>query len=1175
MTLLGWGAENLAVDASFESPLPSWFAERAGTSYYAGKEQVDGAADGRMVLAIEAWDRQGSRILSRPIDLDPVAREKTASGTVRVRSFGKPHGATLELALYDEKGAKRLASFGQLPLDGARTWRELAGRAVSVEPGARIFRLALVVSGPHEGARVEVDQIGLFQGAELPAVTDNSDLAVIEAEELADGTVWKAVDHYPNWYNGTPSGMKMLAGFDPLKSEQNRPVTKPVAVRQSGRHRLWVRLHTNDYAGEFALAMRQSGRTVVERTIAGHDAKYPRWAWAWESVDVDLRPGEAELVLSRPAAGASGHARKLDLLVLTNRVDYVPQVEHFRPQGYLRFVHLATDQEPFCLWFFIRRHQGPQWYANPGILSRAGLSESYYVPADRGKWLAAGQSSPWVRISDYLLAAGGRNNVQAIATRQMHTTGFVSGPLRGRLEFAVGNARSVVKTVAVDQAGPRMLLTLPPDFQAQPDQIKSALDYIRETEAELDKLGPSDRPAARHLNLAANLSFQAGVDDPEVIRREIAIIKRLGFNQTYHLPAPPEQALQFCAQHGLLPRFGGGPALWSLVQHGSQHHPDEAAMARSAAKFATDNRPILDRFVRYKLMDEPGGMSYETIAGSAACREKFAQWLRKQAVTPAELGVRSWDEVAPVTPQDSQTKPALFYYSGLFRLESLPALARACVRAKKTCLPDSMLTYVNYSPPTSGGSWTERGTDLFFAHRDGGMEMTWTEDWLGWSVGPQHLSDVLALARAAGRPQRCRLGAYCVGQGTPVLMRMKYYTLVAGGVRDIECYDYGPWYAGIDSWGRRFNLYGAIRDCNFELGAIDQYLEGTTRRKSELAILYNRAASIWAQGNNACTSNASFTHWALAHAGYDADFLAEEDVTAGQLSRYKVLYVDGPQLRQEAARAIAEWVRRGGVLFGSAGAGSRDQYDRPLPVLEPVFAARSKDLVVKASPGRPKYELRALRPLDRLTPTSEFAAETPALDQLCFQESLEPLAEAKVILRNREGRPAGTIHRPGRGTAIRVTALPGVSYVQEAVGPRPSRDQPGAGVDAARRGGTASGVDLPPPYDPESYLPTQFRQPLRDLIAWPARLAGAARVATASSPIAEVVRYDGQDRCVVFLIDHRGESTASFSVELFHAEGYTRALAASGCPVQLSPGRDGSLKLTLRLNVCDAIVLLK
>ena len=256
---------------------------------------------------------------------------------------------------------------------------------------------------------------------------------------------------------------------------------------------------------------------------------------------------------------------------------------------------------------------------------------------------------------------------------------------------------------------------------------------------------------------------------------------------------------------------------------------------------------------------------------------------------------------------------------------------------------------MNYSPPTSGGTWTERGTDLFLAHRQGGMEMVWTEDWLGYSLGPQHLSDTLALCRAAGRVEDRRLGAYCVGQATPKLMRMKYYTLVAGGARDIECYDYGPWYAGIDSWARQFGLYPAIRACNLELGVIDPYLQGTVRRRTEVAILYNRTASIWAQDDNTCLLEGSFTHWPLAHAGYDADYLAEEDVEAGRLSHYKVLYLDGAQLRRPATEAIDHWVRGGGVLFASAGAASRDQFDRPMDLLDRTFGARCLDLQSKES----------------------------------------------------------------------------------------------------------------------------------------------------------------------------------------------------------------------------------
>jgi hypothetical protein len=33
------GGENLVRDASFESPLPAWFAERSGTSYHARQKR--------------------------------------------------------------------------------------------------------------------------------------------------------------------------------------------------------------------------------------------------------------------------------------------------------------------------------------------------------------------------------------------------------------------------------------------------------------------------------------------------------------------------------------------------------------------------------------------------------------------------------------------------------------------------------------------------------------------------------------------------------------------------------------------------------------------------------------------------------------------------------------------------------------------------------------------------------------------------------------------------------------------------------------------------------------------------------------------------------------------------------------------------------------------------------
>jgi hypothetical protein len=112
-------------------------------------------------------------------------------------------------------------------------------------------------------------------------------------------------------------------------------------------------------------------------------------------------------------------------------------------------------------------------------------------------------------------------------------------------------------------------------------------------------------------------------------------------------------------------------------------------------------------------------------------------------------------------------------------------------------------------------------------------------------------------------------------------------------------------------------------------------------------------------------------------------------------------------------------------------------------------------------------------------------------------------------------------------------------------------------------------------YATGSYLPKSFRAELRDFLAWPARLGGASRVAAADCPIAEIVRYDGPERAMVFVIDHRAEPAGRFTFDLFDAAGWTRAMAASGARVELAPSAGGVLRISLPLSAADAVVLSK
>ena len=1151
----GAGPANLVMDASFEAPVGLWLAPAAPGSCCAGKELAsagsNGAApDGAAVLAVQGWDPAGSVLLSPPIDLPADAYSATLD--VRVAGTGDaPADVTVELALYDEAGKAKLASFGAAAAPGAAgKWATVYAAGVKVPGGARRGRLAVVVGGPQRGARVALDRLGLFAGSELGAASDNADFTWFEAEEIADGKAWKSVEHYPGWYADLPSGMKMLAGPDAVPEADNARAAREVAVRVAGPHRLWVRVMRTSAStrGVCTLALRQHGKVVASRELDSADPTLgPDFSWAWGSLDADLAAGPAEIVVTRPAGEASWVGRKLDLLALTNLTDYRPDAADFRPQGYVRFTNLGNaGQEPYCLWVFIRRMQPPVWYATPGIFSAAGFDGGHYVPPQRDKWLAPGDSTPWTKLSDHLVPAG--NNVQFLATRASHNEGM-PGAFRGRLEFAVGPERRVVRTVDIDQAAPRVLMTLPQDFQNEPEEILTATDYVRRGEAVAHSLGEPAGPPAKHLELEAHLLSSEG-NDPRIVERELAIAKRLGFNAAFAPLAEPAKAVAFHEAHGLSTRFGLPGYQWGMFKANAAGEPcpgspDLARIDESFKGEATRYAPIADKLARIKLADEPN-VGYPHFTSCELCREQFRAALRARKLEPRDLGVESWEEVVPVAYTDRAKHPVLFYETGLFRLRTVAASFRALVDAKRRHLPAHVEAFVNYSPPLS---WDHHGADPFLLHREGGLEMTWSEDWLGHGAGPQQASDTFAVMRAAGAgPEPQPMGAYGVGvSGGPLHQRMKLYTLLAAGVRTVNVYAYGPAYAGIDSWSTRYDIYPAVGGALREFARIDDALHGTTRRAADVAILYNRTAGIWAHATSTTEQDSRYTRWALSHAGYDADYVPEEDVVAGRLARYKVLYLNGPQLRRDAAEAIARWVRDdGGVLFGSAGAGSRDEHDRPMATLEAVFGARSADMKLEHDAGRPMFELRTLPVLDVLSAVPDSGAPGGSFNRLCVSETLSPAEGARVVLRDGSGRPAGVVTTHGKGRAVRVAAVPGIAYLNDAV-----RDKD---------------------YNPESYLPRAYRAELREFLTWPARLGGARPVATSDAPLLEVARYDAAGRAVLFVIDH-GAEPRQLTLTLPDAARFTRARSARGRPVTLAKGNDGSLRVSLPLDVTDAVVL--
>ncbi|MBS3763852.1 MAG: hypothetical protein KGZ25_11190, partial [Planctomycetes bacterium] len=133
-----------------------------------------------------------------------------------------------------------------------------------------------------------------------------------------------------------------------------------------------------------------------------------------------------------------------------------------------------------------------------------------------------------------------------------------------------------------------------------------------------------------------------------------------------------------------------------------------------------------------------------------------------------------------------------------------------------------------------------------------------------------------------------------------------------------------------------------------------------------------------------------------------------------------------------------------------------------------------------------------------------------------------------------------------QGRAVRVAGAPGISYVIHAV-----KDED---------------------YEVRSFLPKKFSPELRDLIAWPARLAGARRVAAVEDPITEIVRYDKPGTAVLIIIDHDARPKEKVTLRIPECGAFHHARTATGKPVEFDL-EDTIAVLRLPLETCEAIVL--
>src|SRR6185436_14607285 len=134
---------------------------------------------------------------------------------------------------------------------------------------------------------------------------------------------------------------------------------------------------------------------------------------------------------------------------------------------------------------------------------------------------------------------------------------------------------------------------------------------------------------------------------------------------------------------------------------------------------------------------------------------------------------------------------------------------------------------------------------------------------------------------------------------------------------------------------------------------------------------------------------------------------------------------------RSASRAIREWVKTGGRLLATAGAGMFDEFNEPNKVFQDLLGIEQLKLIEAGEPVRfEKQDLPFAAPIETVT----WRSNAIPIFNLYAQIKTN---SAKTLGRFSDGRPAVTQKDNGEGAAFYCAFLPGLSYFQPALPLRP------------------------------------------------------------------------------------------------------------------------------------------
>lgn len=688
-----------------------------------------------------------------------------------------------------------------------------------------------------------------------------------------------------------------------------------------------------------------------------------------------------------------------------------------------------------------------------------------YVPEnaskDPSKWIKSGQYTPWFDLKKHAGKSlhGRLNRAGGVAEFPNITAEFITDIKAENRKVVIELAtrpdeNSIIKKFEESFTGSLTSFLVSPEIEKDADSLETASQMTNRRLSWAYKATGGKRYSPEKLIIQT--SFWAPQRE-ELNLKEAEVLWLLGFNTVGNQMKEVKEKYQFKIPGHCWANFG--PEV--------SREDTETQIKRVAESYRKNNYEI-ERMNIFNFSDE---VTCPAIKGNKNALSNFHNYLKAKKIKPEQLGVKKIEDVIPIETPD-QLKEAqkknekaanrIFYYTSRFRQESTNQRFKWLTDAvhkyiKKDIYTSTLVADHPYFAGTGLGmgmgpnpAWgsTPLACDWFGMAREFSVDMAGIEDWMGlqYMYGPNwtwegfQLMGFQAAIFRSGSNGKIPIMAW-ITPSNEVNLRLKTSSALCQGAKHFFYWTYGPTATSTENyWSDLESEYYGIATITRQLTMAEKFLAEEELRPTKIALLYSISSDLWQPFGYVSMLERRLTYLALVHLQYLVDMITEEDILAGKLKKYSVLYVTDPCISEEAIKEIKKWVKNGGYIRGTCAAGTRNQFNEKISGLSDVFGIKPHP-EIKTQQGRwhIRGALNEIPYLDTIQAIGD-RKSLPLAPQFSYQEPLGVIGvkvsfkptTGKVFAIFNDGSPAAVINKYGKGYAEFIGSCPAIAYGKEA-----------------------------------------------------------------------------------------------------------------------------------------------